>query len=125
MLYYSLSVRGTFDGNVAHGCGDNGFAFYPKAYRPSTPAVVKNSYSFKNQGIGFRIGGTVDITLDSGVLSDNGKGGVESSGVLSGKSDSCPKSYLSLLSLTSFALTYHRTYGFCHKSNNYWSFTPS
>ena len=73
---------------MAHSCEGNGFAFYPKAYRPSTPAFAKDVYSYKNGGVGFRIGGSVDIGIDGGVLSDNMEGGVESSGAL--KCESMP-----------------------------------
>ena len=75
---------GIFEGNVAHGCGGNGVAFYPKAYRPSETAVPKDTMSYKNSGFGFRIGGSVNIQLDGGVMADNMNGGVETSGAIRG-----------------------------------------
>ena len=60
---------GTFDGNVAHSNIGNGVvAFYPDAYRPTVPGVVKNIYSYKNGGNGIRRAGTLNIILDGGVI---------------------------------------------------------
>lgn len=76
---------GKFEGNVAHSNRGHGFAFYPKAYRPSVPGVVKNVYSFKNGEFGFRLGGSFNIAFDGEFISDNMKGGVENSGGKPGK----------------------------------------
>ena len=70
---------GTFDGNVAHSCTGHGISFYPDAYRPNKPATTKDTYSYKNGGFGFRIGGSINMILNGGVLSDNMRGGVDSS----------------------------------------------
>lgn len=88
-----LVPLGKFEGNVAHSNIGHGFAFYKTAYRPAVPGAVENIYSFKNGEFGFRLGGSFNIAFDGGVISDNMKGGVESSGGKPGK-DSAPAGIL-------------------------------
>ena len=79
-----LVPLGKFEGNVAHSNIGHGFAFYCTAYHPAVPGAVENIYSFKTGEFG---------AFDGGVISDNMKGGVESSAGKPGK-DSAPAGIL-------------------------------